>query len=222
MIHKSKTRIILIYRIFFSYPSSFIDSQFRKYISEYIRSSSFLPFITDEKQFRLLRHKILGQPTPRQSQVATSAATANIDNDQTDDTKEIKLNESIKKTAKKETNYGDKLIVHYTHEKRFEPFKRDMHRVYENVFKNTSAMDLKLIVGNRNRRDAKNELVRKRPKPSILQNKRIKKKYLKFLGKPSFHTNIHECFQFLFSRRTAKNEENCQFKYSNITIISKG
>jgi hypothetical protein len=36
-----------------------------------------------------------------------------------------------------------------------------MHHVYENVFKNTPAMDLKLIVGNQNRRDATNELVRK-------------------------------------------------------------
>jgi hypothetical protein len=154
--------------MFFIYPSSFIDNQFQKYFSEYIGSSSFLPFITDGKQFRLLRHKIMGQPTPRQSQVAASAATANIDNDQTDDKKEIKLNESIKKTAKKVTNYGDKLFVHYTHEKRFQPFKRDIHHVYGNVFKNTPAMNLKLIVGNRNRPDAANELVRKRPKASIL------------------------------------------------------
>ena len=39
-------------------------------------SSPFLPFIDDEKQFFLMRKKILGQPTPRQSQVALSAATA--------------------------------------------------------------------------------------------------------------------------------------------------
>jgi len=115
-----------------------------------------------------MRHKIIDQPTPRQSQIAISASTANLDNDQTDE-KQNKTKESIKKITK--TNYGDKLIVHYTHEKQFEPFKRDMHRIYENVFENTPAMNLKLIVGNRNRRDAKNELVRKRPKSSILQNK---------------------------------------------------
>ena len=38
-----------------------------------------------------------------------------------------------------------------------------MHQVYEDIFKNTPAMDVKIIVGNRNRRDAKNELIRKRP-----------------------------------------------------------
>ena len=44
-------------------------------------------------------------------------------------------------------------------------------------------MTMKLIVGNRNRRDAKKELIHKRPKRSILQSKIIKNKYLKFLGK---------------------------------------
>ena len=63
--------------------------------------------------------------------------------------------------------------------------KRDMHKVYDTVFKNTPAMNLRLTVGNRNRRDAKNELIRKRPKRSILQNQLIKNKYLKFLGKSS-------------------------------------
>jgi hypothetical protein len=57
--------------------------------------------------------------------------------------------------------------------------------------KNTLAMDLKLIVGNRNRRDAQNELICKRLKPSLLKNikiqsKRIKNKYLQFLSKSSF------------------------------------
>ena len=127
-----------------------------------------------------MRHKIMGQLTPRQSQVATSAATANMDNDQTDDTEEIESKDVALKAEKKPTQFGDQLFVHYTHEKRLQSFKRDMHQVYENVFKNTPAMNVKLIVGNRNRRDAKNELTRKRPKPSILQSKRIKNKYLKF------------------------------------------
>ncbi|CAF1379646.1 unnamed protein product [Adineta steineri] len=82
-----------------------------------------------QHQFILLRQEILGQPTPKQSQTASRAATA------------------------------------------------------DNVFKNTPAMDLKLIVGNRNRRDAKNELIRKRPKRSLLQCKQIQNKYKKMLGK---------------------------------------
>jgi hypothetical protein len=45
-----------------------------------------------------------------------------------------------------------------------------MHQVYENIFKDTPAMHVKLIVGNRNRRHAQNELIRKRPKKTLLQN----------------------------------------------------
>ncbi|CAF1594478.1 unnamed protein product, partial [Adineta steineri] len=41
-----------------------------------------------QHQFILLRHEILGQPTPSQSQAASRAATADVDNDQTDVTAE--------------------------------------------------------------------------------------------------------------------------------------
>ena len=125
---------------------------------------------------------MIHQATSRQSQVATSASTADIDNDQTDENI-IESREITKTVETKSTNYGDKLIVHYTHEKRFASLPRDIHRVYENVFRNTNAMAMKLIVGNRNRRDAKKELIHKRPKRSISQSKLIKNKYLKLLGK---------------------------------------
>ena len=57
-----------------------------------------------------------------------------------------------------------------------------MHQVYKNVFKHAPVMAQKLIVGNGNRHDAKNELIRKHPKPSVLQNKIIKTKYTDVLG----------------------------------------
>lgn len=109
-----------------------------------------------------MRHKVLEQPTAKQSQVATQAATADLDNEPTDDDQPIAQPEP--------TNQGDKLFIHYRHEKRFESCKRDLHRVYEDVFKDTTAMYTKLIVGNRNRRDAQNELIRKRPPRTLLQN----------------------------------------------------
>jgi hypothetical protein len=83
--------------------------------------------------------------------------------------------------------------------------------VYGNVFRNTPAMNLQLIVGNRNRRDAKNELVRKRPKPSILQNKRIKNKYLKFLGKSSFHSMYRSIFTFQSLERRRQMKKTTSF-----------
>ncbi|CAF1536747.1 unnamed protein product, partial [Rotaria magnacalcarata] len=162
-------RCIKLMLLYNSYPSTFIENEFHRYLSDYISTSPFLPLINNEKKFFQLRQKLLGQPTPRQSQVALSAATADIDNDQVaDETKQ--LTESATKLDTKITNYEEKLFLHYTHEKRFQVCKRDMHHVYEHIFKSTPAMYTKLIVGNRNRRQATNELIRKRPKKKFLQN----------------------------------------------------
>ncbi|CAF2045443.1 unnamed protein product [Rotaria magnacalcarata] len=49
-----------------------------------------------------------------------------------------------------------------------------MHQVYDNIFKDTPAADVKLIVGNKNRRSGKTELICKRPKQSLLINKPVK------------------------------------------------
>ncbi|CAF1463663.1 unnamed protein product [Rotaria magnacalcarata] len=124
-----------------------------------------------------MRNKILNLPTARQSQVSISAATADIDNDQTDEPQnEPTTTTTVQERNKKEHACGNKLIVHYTHEKRFQTFKSDIHQVYDNVFKDTPAADVKLIVGNKNRRPAKIELICKRPKQSLLINKPLKSK----------------------------------------------
>ncbi|CAF4193524.1 unnamed protein product, partial [Rotaria magnacalcarata] len=70
-------KLMLLYN---DYPSTFIEDQLQKYFSEYISKSLFLPLINDEQKYFLMRKHILGQPTPRQSQVALSAALADIDN----------------------------------------------------------------------------------------------------------------------------------------------
>jgi hypothetical protein len=161
----------------FSYPSIFIENEFYKFFYEHISTSPFLPFIDDEKQFLLMHHKLLGQPTPRQSQVELISSTADLDNDQTDD----HINQAPTTISK-----DNKLFVHYTHEKRFQPLKRQMHQVYEDIFGNTPAMHAKLIVGTRNRRDAKNELIRKRPKKTLLKNTITQSKYPRKLSKQTW------------------------------------
>ncbi|CAF4940347.1 unnamed protein product [Rotaria magnacalcarata] len=177
----NKERIYIKLTLLYNgYPSSFIEKQFRNFFSEYINSSSFLPFIDNETQFLTMHNKILNLPTARQSQVSISAATADIDNDQTDEpqnepTTTTTTTTTAQERKKKEHTRGNKLIVHYTHEKRFQTFKSDMHQVYDNTFKDTPAADVKLIVGNKNRRPAKKELICKRPKQSLLINKPFKK-----------------------------------------------
>lgn len=164
------TKIILFNSIFYSYPSTFIENEFKKYFSENISNSPFLNFIDDENKYNQTRQKILGQPTLRQSQVAMSAAQANIDNDEAD-AQLNQPNESTKQPEKKTFNFDEKLFIHFTHENRFHTYRRDMHKIYNDVFQQTPAMDTRLIVGNRNRRETQNELIRKRPTTAILQNK---------------------------------------------------
>lgn len=157
----------------FSYPSSFIETEFRKYFFDYASTSSFVPFIVNDKQFSLLRQKQLDIPTPPQSQVASSILTDNIDENQPNEVS----TEPKKTNAKHKLHYSDRIIIHYTHEKRFQSFKRDTHHIYDDVFKNTPASYVKLIVGNRNRRDLAKNLIRKRPKRAILQNRSNKSEY---------------------------------------------
>ena len=82
---------------------------FKKIFFEYASTSPFLPIITDAKQFFIMRQKLLGEATPRQSQAALSASIADLDNDQTDET--VTANKLI-------YDKNDTLFVHYTHEKR--------------------------------------------------------------------------------------------------------
>jgi len=69
-----------------------------------------------------------------------------------------------------------------------------MHHIYENIFNNTPAMDLKLIVGNRNRRNQRNDLVQKRPKKALLQYQPRKSKYAISLYKLQLHHRTNHLF----------------------------
>ena len=163
-------------QLIFRYPSTFIDKKFRKFFNGYISSySPFLPIITDEEQFKRMRQNILKQPTHRQSQVAFIASIADLTTAQKQQNLMQPMN-IIKNTNKPDTKFEEKLIIHYTHENRFHSFKRDMHRLLENTFSNQTHDDTKLIVGNRNRYDAKKELIRKRPKQALLKNTTQKSK----------------------------------------------
>jgi len=168
-----------------------IDQQFRKFSSEYLSSSSFLPLIDDEKQYCVLRNKLTLRPTTGQSNRIISKTATNVNVEQPNDSTDIRARTSSSSTTTTTTNnkvknYEEKLIFHYIHEKRFHSFKRDMHKLYEDYFGDPSAMNIKMIVGNCNRRSAKHELIRKRPKKVLLQNKPIKSMYFENVHTSSF------------------------------------
>ncbi|CAF3626099.1 unnamed protein product, partial [Rotaria socialis] len=124
-------RYIKLMLLYNGYPSTFIENDFHKYLSDYISTSPFLPLIDNENKFFQLRQKLLAQPTSRQSQVALNAATTDIDNDPVADETKQPNQSPTKLDSTTITNYEEKLFLHYTHEKRFEVFKRDMHHAYE-------------------------------------------------------------------------------------------
>ncbi|CAF4698875.1 unnamed protein product [Rotaria socialis] len=155
---------------FYSYPSSFIDKIFRKIFSGYISSRSFLPFIDNEDQFLHMRIALSGQPSRQQSQVEMRIATLTTNNEHLIEELEKKQEVPIQE-KKKPNEFQNKLIIHYTHEKRFNTRKRDLHRIFQETFANTSILETKLIVGNRNQKSIMKELIRKRPRQAILKNK---------------------------------------------------
>jgi hypothetical protein len=139
--------------------------------------------------------------------VANSAATADLDNNPTDE-QSIQIIEISNDKQKNKSKFGNKIIVHYSHEKRFHSFKRDIHHIYDNTFENQIDKDIKIIAGNRNRRDAKKELIHKRPKQSLLKNKTQKSKFP--ISIRSHKLNLQSSFLCLSYRtkQITKNKSN--------------
>lgn len=63
------------------------------------------------------------------------------------------------------------LLIHYCYEKRFQSMKRGLHLIYNDLLDQSQNGNVKMIVGTRNRRSARHELIRKRPKISLLKDK---------------------------------------------------
>jgi hypothetical protein len=64
----------------------------------------------------------------------------------------------------KQDKWNRSLIVHYTHEQRLANNKKDFHRIWNNIFDNTPTVNIKLIIGTRNSRNATKEMISKRPR----------------------------------------------------------
>ncbi|CAF1489796.1 unnamed protein product [Adineta steineri] len=93
--------------------------------------------------------------------------------------KEIQINRQIDSIGIKQTDKPNKfdktLFLHYTHEKRLEPIKRDIHKIYSDVFQGTEAESMRLIIGHRNSRNLARELIRTRPYASFIKLPSTKK-----------------------------------------------
>ena len=160
----------------FSYPSTFIEREFRKYFQEYLPSTYLLSHITSEQNFFLMRQKLFTQSTEQQSQNIQSVSTMENKNNRTHS---IGKNQQLEtQQIQTENKFHIKFFIHHTHENRFQPMKRGLHDVHKEVLDQSATKNVKMIVGNRNRRNATHELIRKRPQQSLLQNKPRKSKSL--------------------------------------------
>ena len=154
----------------------------------------------NEQQFIMMRNHILQQPTARQSQVVKNASKADLP-DCPIDRRDNQSTCRVKNTEDLKDNKLPRLFIHYTHEKRFHTFQRDMHRIYKKTFTNTPVENQRLIVGYKNRRDAKHELIRKRPQRKLLKNQA---KAGECVGTSATILNKHRSFSYIAARRRTK------------------
>ena len=104
-----------------------------------------MPTINNEKDFALLRQILLTKPTVPEYQIASRIAQCiKFEPDQTVDDPLVRSR--LDKPSKFDTN----VIIHYTHETRFQSHKEYIHRIWKQMFDNTPVMERRLIVGNRN------------------------------------------------------------------------
>jgi hypothetical protein len=166
----------------FRYPSTYINTQFQHFFDQYLPTSSsfptLIPFI-DEHQFFLVRQKLLAQPTRQQAEVAKRLGDIEITNP-------VVLNGlgvaqpnpqpiPLVTMKRKDNKFSSTLFVHCKHEARLAGVKRNLHKIHDDIFKNTAFGDIRLIVGHRNNPDIDYELSRKCP-PSYLLKDQPKRK----------------------------------------------
>ena len=92
----------------------------------------------------------MSQAISRQSKFAMNADIATNDNQLKEPRIELQCVKG--KSGAARNSHEFKPILHYTHEKRLESLKREMHWIYSNVFENLSAEEMAMIVGTHSQR----------------------------------------------------------------------
>ena len=137
-----------------------------------------------------MRTKQFAQPSVREIQTIRSMASV--------ETKEDINQKKFTKT----------LFIHYTHENRLEPLKRDIHTIYSDVFHGTNASDIRLIIGHRNSRSIECELIQKRPHSSFVKLKPMGRKNQLLSSVNSHRQNIFLPFTLVDPNSDQRNTTN--------------
>ncbi len=105
-----------------------------------------------------MRRTLLTKPTIPEYQIASRIAKS-IKFEQDEIVDDPLVRSRLDKPSKLDTN----VIIHYTHEQRFQSNKKYIHQFWNQRFANTPVMERRLIIGNRNSPNMTRELVHRRP-----------------------------------------------------------
>ena len=150
----------------FRYPSAFVDTQYQKFLIKHqLKPMRVSPPICDNNTYAEARRAILRLPTASQSQ--HNRNFQNVVLDPIDVINAVIANlidEPSSKAPPASRPYQPKLILHYHHERRLTPYKKDVHQLWSQTLDRTPLPVTRLIVGHRNHSNLKRELIRKKPK----------------------------------------------------------
>ena len=139
------------------YPSKYIDRQFRSFFTKYNSPSSptsLLSCLDTTNQFFALRNELLYQNTRQQRQINKSVTTVILPDEQPTHVKVKKIWQSAP------TSLQDDLIIHAPYENRLRSIRPDIRQLWSTLFTSTNVLMTKLIIGTRQRRNVRFELVR--------------------------------------------------------------
>jgi len=148
-----------------SYPPRYIHWQFIKFFSFHFQTSDILPTIKNENTIRRLHYLFVNTPTISEYQIATRIARA-IKQNPTEQLDNSLVRFQLKK---KQIEQKDHLLIHYVYEKRLRNNKKDIHQLWNQIFKETPVLNTRLIIGNRNNHNLIQEIVQRHPRSSNVQ-----------------------------------------------------
>ena len=141
-------------------------------LPKYIHSR-LIPLIESESYFQLIRSNFLNRPTATELEVAAKIAKATDHHDMGT----IDASSAVSAKRKQNSKWDNNLNIHYSHEKRFETLKKDIHQLWNRIFHDTPIMNTKLIIGHKNNNSATRELIQRRPHhmPKLVYTNKSKK-----------------------------------------------
>ncbi|CAF1562690.1 unnamed protein product [Didymodactylos carnosus] len=123
---------------------------------DYLSTSCASPWTDNENAFVAVHQQLFNKSTTPEYQIASRIAKTTII-----ESKDNINNLLIQTKLDKETKWLTSLIIHYTHEKRLASYKKDIHQLWNQTFKQTPFINTRRIIDNRSSPNITNQLRRR-------------------------------------------------------------